>query len=146
MCGRIEKGPEDTAIENIYTLSRERRNQVKTSSLKSLGVAYTQHCGDELELFVREKGNVIQQCEYRGDGCMIMHASAHILCEILRSISVDECCDLSQKVLYSFRKNLPVPLSELEIFSVIQHSHIRRSCAELPWQLLLNALIKKKDE
>jgi len=84
-------------------------------------------CGDDITIYVRlsEEGNV-SEVQFQGKGCAISQASASLLTEALKGLSVRELEAIGEETVLSL---LGVPLSPA-----------RKKCAFLPLDTLKTAL------
>lgn len=96
-------------------------------------------CGDELSVEVTLDGGKIKDVRFRVRGCAISTASASMLSEQLRGLTLDEVAELErcfQQSLSNMEAVLPERLEPLEpLLSVRDYPH-RQSCARLPWDAL----------
>jgi nitrogen fixation NifU-like protein len=96
-------------------------------------------CGDELSVDVTLNGERIQEVRFRVRGCAIATASASILSEQLKGLTLAEVERLEksfQAAITGEEAKLPEALEALEpILSVRDYPH-RQSCAHLPWDAL----------
>lgn len=106
-------------------------------------------CGDSIHitLNVNQQTEIIEKITFVGNGCAISKASASIMTEVLKGISVKE----ANVVFESFRdltlgqknnlKNQPL-FKKLLVFSGIFQYPSRVKCAVLAWHTFKNALEK----
>jgi len=96
-------------------------------------------CGDELSVDVTLKGERIQEVRFRVRGCAIATASASMLSEQIKGLTLSEVQEMErgfQEALSEKNNALPEKLEPLEpLLSVRDYPH-RQSCARLPWDAL----------
>jgi nitrogen fixation NifU-like protein len=96
-------------------------------------------CGDELSVDVSINGERIQEVRFRVRGCAIATASASILSEQVKGLTLADVARLEnsfQEAMTGEGASLPEELEPLEpILSVRDYPH-RQSCARLPWDAL----------
>jgi nitrogen fixation protein NifU and related proteins len=96
-------------------------------------------CGDELSVDVALTGNRIQEVRFRVRGCAIATASASMLSEQIKGLTLSEVKQMErgfQEALSEKNNALPEELEPLEpLLSVRDYPH-RQSCARLPWDAL----------
>src|SRR5579859_499051 len=85
-------------------------------------------CGDMIEMFVRVAGGRVADVKFEGRGCAISQASASLLTDKIKGMSVDELRALSQQDVFDL---LAVPLGAGRI-----------RCALLPLKALHHGLEK----
>lgn len=103
-------------------------------------------CGDEVELFLRVKEQVIEDVTFEGVGCSICLASASMLTQALRGKTVEEA-----KAFYGAFKSWitvrhpepsPVDLEDLEALGGVRNYPVRLKCALLAWETFSTAMSK----
>jgi nitrogen fixation NifU-like protein len=104
-------------------------------------------CGDELSVDVALDGGKIQDVRFRVRGCAIATASASMLSEQVKGLTLADLARLEhgfQEAITSEGAALPEELEPLEpLLSVRDYPH-RQSCARLPWDAL--RALKKSTE
>jgi nitrogen fixation protein NifU and related proteins len=98
-------------------------------------------CGDQLKLFLRTEGGVIQELSFVGSGCCISKASASLLTEACQGKTAAEV-----KVLFDQVHNMIMTgqgadgVGKLTVFAGVHKYPARVKCAILAWHALLAAL------
>jgi nitrogen fixation NifU-like protein len=104
-------------------------------------------CGDELSVDVALDGGKIRDVRFRVRGCAIATASASMLSEQVKGLTLADLARLEQgfqEAITSEEAALPEELEPLEpLLSVRDYPH-RQSCARLPWDAL--RALKKSTE
>lgn len=123
------------------------RNQrsIRDATVRSKG--FNPKCGDEVEVFLSIRGNVITDASFQGQSCAICTASASILTGKLPGMTVEQTQHLVSRVGGRLGKgedlvechNDPMD-SELEALGAIRKYPGRIQCAWLPWDALTSAL------
>ncbi|MFW5684270.1 MAG: Fe-S cluster assembly sulfur transfer protein SufU [Spirochaetota bacterium] len=97
-------------------------------------------CGDDIELYLKSDGEQITDAAYEGIGCSICLASANMLCEAIKGMSVDEAEALIDKVKGMLTRNetpdLPEGAEDLEAIQGVSNYPVRIKCALLSWNTL----------
>ncbi|HEY8487384.1 MAG TPA: SUF system NifU family Fe-S cluster assembly protein [Limnochordales bacterium] len=96
-------------------------------------------CGDEIELALKVQGDRIEQARFSGRGCSISQASASMLTEAVRGLTVEQARELLSRVARMVRGELPAEqaqLGELEALSGVSRFPVRVKCALLAWEAL----------
>lgn len=83
-------------------------------------------CGDQITAFIKIENNAITDISFTGSGCAISQASASMLTEKIKGVSVEEAKKIDQKEIFSL---LGIPIS-----------HTRTKCALLSLKTLHHAL------
>ncbi len=108
-------------------------------------------CGDKVEVFIKMKGDVIDEVTFVGAGCSISTASASLMTEVLKGKTVQEARALFDKFhdLVTGKAKDPEfhkKLGKLLVFSGVCEYPVRVKCATLPWHALKAALEAKGDQ
>lgn len=103
-------------------------------------------CGDEIELFLRVRDGVIEECTFEGVGCSICLASASMLTQALRGKTVAQAKGLYQAfkdwITVRDPQPSPVDLEDLEALGGVRHYPVRLKCALLAWETFSAAMRK----
>ena len=98
-------------------------------------------CGDELELFLFIDGDRVREAKFIGEGCAISQASASMMTQALKGLSVDEARSLAEDFKAMIHGGEPSErLGDLKLLQGISKLHARVKCATLPWVTLTEAL------
>ena len=98
-------------------------------------------CGDEITVMLRVADGVIEDATFSGRGCSIATASASMMTDVLRGLSVAESLALGEAVdrmLNGAVVELPEALTPLRGVAPFAGRH---GCARMPWQALRDALV-----
>jgi nitrogen fixation protein NifU and related proteins len=110
-------------------------------------------CGDELTLWVKLNGDVIDDVSFLGKGCAISKASASIMTTIVKGRTLDE----AEKLFEQFHQMVTAPgpgtgyqippgsapddaSRKMAVFSGVARFPVRVKCASLAWHALHAAL------
>lgn len=98
-------------------------------------------CGDELELFLFVEDGTVREARFNGEGCAISQASASMMTQALRGLSVAEAQSLAEDFKGMIQGQPPSErLGDLKLLQGISKLHARVKCATLPWVTLTEAL------
>ncbi len=99
-------------------------------------------CGDNIQLFLKMDGDVIQDISFQGSGCAISKASSSILTDVLKGRSKDEVKELFEKVreMVTSGKTPEGDLGKLAVFTGVHKYPARVKCAILPWHAAMSAI------
>lgn len=98
-------------------------------------------CGDQVELFLRLEGEVIQELSFVGSGCCISRASASLLTEAVKGRTREELRALFNQVhaLVTTGK-AEGEVGKLAVFAGVHKFPARVKCAILPWHAAMAAI------
>ncbi len=105
-------------------------------------------CGDDVEIYVSIDEDVIKEIYYKGTGCSICCASASILTEEIKGLTMKEAED---KII-NFEKMLTAQeydeniFEDAIVFSGIKDFPARFKCASISWITLQSILKGVRDE
>jgi len=102
-------------------------------------------CGDDLIIQVRVDGDCIVDAAFQGDACAVATASASLLTEAVRDLSVETALHLVGTICAlvdnpELVSQLDDADSELRVLASLHDYPARRACARLPWLALDTAL------
>ncbi len=141
---------DDLYQDLILDHSRHPRNFHAMSDATATADGHNRLCGDRLKLYVKVRGDVIEDVAFEGDGCSISKASASMMTEALRGKTLAQAEALHGKfhdVLTGPPDQTPdVPeLGKLAAFSGVRRFPVRVKCATLAWHTLAAALKNKAE-
>ncbi len=99
-------------------------------------------CGDRIHMFVTMDGETIADVSFQGQGCAISTASASLLTQMVKGMTVAQ----TKELFGHFRELVTKPvephesLEKLAVFSGVREFPMRVKCATLSWHTLLAAL------
>jgi nitrogen fixation NifU-like protein len=107
-------------------------------------------CGDRLTVYVKMKGDRIDEVSFEGAGCAISVASASMMTAALRGSTLDEARDKFRAFhdLLTCRLDADADesaLGKLVVFSGVGRFPVRVKCATLAWHTLRAALEHRQD-
>ena len=102
-------------------------------------------CGDELTLWLKMNGDVIEDISFVGSGCAISKASASIMTTIVKGRTRDEANGLFEQFhdLVTGRpsaRDRGADAKKMDVFTGVARFPIRVKCASLAWHALHAAL------
>jgi len=106
---------------------------------------YNPLCGDRITVFVKMKGDRIEDLAFQGSGCAISTASASMMTERLKGKSRAEARALFDDFHRLVTSDTDRPaenesLGKLAVFSGVREFPLRIKCATLAWHALRSAL------
>lgn len=98
-------------------------------------------CGDELTLYLRLDGAIIERAGFVGEGCAISRASASLMTDALVGLDLHEAASLASSFKHMIRTGEVGPdLGESAALQGVSRLHARVKCATLAWVTLEQAL------
>jgi nitrogen fixation protein NifU and related proteins len=101
-------------------------------------------CGDQVTVWVRLRGDVIEDVSFQGSGCAISRASASLMTSAVKGRTRGEAASLFDRfhrlVTGSLSPAESETLGKLAVFSGVSEFPIRVKCASLSWHTLKSAL------
>lgn len=130
--------------EVILDHNKQPRNFYKMEGATHHAEGFNPLCGDQISLFLKKKGDVIEDVSFQGSGCAISKASSSMMTSILKGKKVGEAEKLfeafHQMVTGNVGASLPEGLGKLAVFSGVCEFPARVKCASLAWHTLKAAL------
>ncbi|MCB1180309.1 MAG: SUF system NifU family Fe-S cluster assembly protein [Leptospiraceae bacterium] len=106
-------------------------------------------CGDELELYIKMNGDIIEDISFSGKGCSISQASGSMMTEIVKGHSKDYALTLMKKfktaILEDDEQEFTEEEGDLEALLGVKKYPVRVKCAVLAWNTLEQSF-KNKEE
>ena len=100
-------------------------------------------CGDRVTVYVKVDGDVIRDASFRGSACAIVMASASLMTERVKGLTVADATVLRE----SLERMIATPvgaqvadLGGLTVLAGVRMFPSRIKCATLPWAALRDAL------
>ena len=98
-------------------------------------------CGDQLTVWLRMKGDVVEDASFQGSGCAISKASASLMTQAVKGKTRAEAAAIFESFhgLVTGRGGGD-ELGSLKAFSGVSRFPLRVKCATLAWHALKSAL------
>lgn len=105
-------------------------------------------CIDNIDLYIKMKGDKIEDISFDGEACVISISSTSILSEMLQGKTIDEAIEIIRNYQNmieekDYDKDL---LDEAMVYEDIAKQPSRKKCATLTWNGLYGELLKLKKE
>ena len=105
-------------------------------------------CGDQLEIFLKVDGDILNEITFQGSGCAVSQASASLMTEHLKGLTISESLRVFDKVHMMLTGLHPDEINpedekamgKLNALSGIAEFPMRVKCASLAWHTLKSAL------
>jgi nitrogen fixation NifU-like protein len=133
----------DLYQEVILDHNKRPRNFRELDAPSHHAEGYNPLCGDRLDLFLKIDGDVISDVGFQGSGCAISKASASLMTDTIKGMTVSDARALGDR----FRRMVTTPpdrpvedLGKLSVLSGVREFPVRVKCASLAWHTLKAAL------
>jgi len=136
--------------ELILDHCKKPRNFREMDEASGRADGYNPLCGDKLTVFVEVEEGVVKDVSFQGSGCAISKASASMMTERVRGMTVPEA-----EALFGTFQDLVTgraepgggcsDLGKLAVFSGVSEFPVRVKCATLAWHTLRAALERKAE-
>lgn len=133
-------------LRSIYTEllmehSRNSANKKELPGATDSKPGSNPSCGDEITLYIKRNGDVIEDASFTGAGCAISQASTSMMIDLMKGKTVQEAKDLIHSFLRMIQRE---DLTEEEIDALgdayalenISNMPQRVKCAVLAWRTL----------
>lgn len=99
-------------------------------------------CGDQFTVFLKMKGDVIDDIAFQGQGCAISKASGSVMTSLMKGKSEKEAKELFEEFhrLLTSGEFDPAEMSDMSAFAGVHQFPARIKCATLAWHAALAAL------
>ncbi len=136
---------DDLYQEIVMDHYRSPRNAAKLDHIPQSMAHENPTCGDSLKLeVVVGKDARLEQVRFDGKGCAISTASASLMTETVKGLSVSEARELAGTFIRALRGEAPIDaldgMGDLVAFKGIASFPVRVKCATLAWHALLVSL------
>ena len=129
--------------EVIFDHYRKPRNYHALACANHKAKGHNPLCGDQVTVYLKVAGDVIEDLSFEGTGCAISTASASLMTEALKGKKIAEVehlfLDFHAMVTESEDEDHP-DLGKLEALAGVREFPARIKCATLAWHTLQAAL------
>lgn len=125
---------------------KQPRHRGRTAIVHRSHQGHTPYCGDTIDLTIQlnSTGEIIEDIQFEGEGCVISLASADLMAEGVRGKSIDEALQMVQdfRQMMQGQGNFPTHSKALARLNSLQTvtNPLRIKCANLGWYTLKAAL------
>lgn len=135
----------DLYQEVVIDHSKKPRNFRKPEGANRTAEGINPLCGDQITLYLKLAGEVIEDIGFQGAGCAISKASASLMTSALKNKTKAEAVALFQRVHSMVSEGPkskvdPQELGKLAVLSGVWEFPARVKCATLAWHTLRSAL------
>lgn len=127
----------------ILDHNRQPRNFGRIEGTDAQADGYNPLCGDRLTVFVRLKGEQVEDIRFEGKGCAISTASASLMTEAVKGkdrAAIQKLYDKVHELLTQQDAAADASLGKLAALSGVREFPARVKCASLCWHTLNAAL------
>lgn len=140
----MNDGLSDLYQEMVIDHSKHPRNYRVMGDATSTIEGQNPLCGDQLKLFLKVSGDLIEDLSFQGQGCAISKASASLLTATLKGKTKAEArklFELVHRLVTEGPAGIPEEgLGKLVVLSGVSEFPARVKCASLAWHALRAAL------
>jgi nitrogen fixation protein NifU and related proteins len=133
----------DLYQEVILDHNRRPRNFGPLPTANRRAEGHNPLCGDRVTVYLDLAGGRIQDVAFQGSGCAISTASASLMTEALKGLTLEEARGLFKGfhdlVTLGAAEGSP-ELGKLAVFTGVREYPMRVKCATLAWHALMAAL------
>lgn len=130
--------------EVILDHNKRPRNKGEVAQPTAEAEGHNPLCGDQVKVTLRTEGDRVQEIAFEGHGCAISTASASLMTEAVKGMTLEEADALFrefQQMVTSEAKDEDLPeLGSLNALAGVREHPVRIKCATLPWHTLRAAL------
>lgn len=130
--------------EVILDHNKQPRNFHKLSDANRHAEGYNPLCGDHLDIYLKMRGDTIEDISFTGSGCAISKASGSMMTSSLKGKNKAEAEAIFEKfhTMVTGESNSAAPegLGKLAVFSGVCEFPSRVKCASLAWHTMRSAL------
>lgn len=91
----------DIYRQTILDYFKHPRNKGKLEGADLVVTETNASCGDEIQLYLKMKGQVILRAQFEGGGCAISQAATSMLCEALEGMTIKQVSKLTLDDVYA---------------------------------------------
>ncbi|WP_394065691.1 Fe-S cluster assembly sulfur transfer protein SufU [Alcaligenes sp. WGS1538] len=139
-------GLRDLYQEVIFDHNRSPRNFEVIDTATHHANGHNPLCGDQLAVYAVVEDGIVQRVSFIGHGCAISKASASLMTEAVKGLTLAEFESLFQDMHAMLTEAHPDrDLGKLEVLSGVREFPARVKCATLAWHTLHNAIHQAKE-
>ena len=138
----------DLYQEVILDHYRKPRNFRRLTDADRQAEGFNPLCGDRLTLYVKLKDEVIADASFEGSGCAISTASASLMTESIKGLTLADADALAERLLRMITAPPTAQIEDLGALTAlagVRWFPIRVKCAQLPWQAMRAAATARED-
>ena len=137
-------GLSDLYQEILLEHNSKPRNFRKVEDANASAEGYNPLCGDQITLYLKVVGDVVEDVGFQGVGCAISRASASMMTQSIKGRNLDE----AKHIFEAFHDMITHPdgepdydaLGDLETLAGVNEYPTRIKCAILAWHTMRSAI------
>ena len=131
--------------------SKNSNNKKKIENPTCCEMGHNPNCGDEIEIQIKLKDNIIEDMAFTGHGCAISQASTSIMIDTLKGKTVEDAKDIIKTFIEMIKRETKneEDLKKLEdaiAFKNVSNMPARVKCALLAWHTIEDLLNKQNEK
>jgi len=132
-----------------HSLNSYNKKKIKNPTCSEMG--HNPNCGDEINLEIKLKDNIIEDMAFTGHGCAISQASTSIMIDTLKGKTIDQAKDIIKIFIEMIKRETKNEddLKKLEdaiAFKNVSNMPARVKCALLAWHTIDDMLDKEESK
>lgn len=133
--------------ELIFDHNRNPRNFYPMTDANRQAQGHNPLCGDQLTVYLKLNGDVVEDASFVGHGCAISTASASLMTEAVKGKPVVEVEALFNDLHAMLTHEAPAgrDFGKLAVLSGVREFPARVKCATLAWHTLHNAIVQSTE-
>jgi nitrogen fixation NifU-like protein len=139
----------DLYQEMILDHGKRPRNFGKLDGANREAEGVNPLCGDQCRIYLDLEDGRLEAIRFEGQGCAISTASASLMTEAVKGLTLEDAQELFEKLHDLVTKDEAAPdsrLGKLAVFAGVRNFPLRVKCATLAWHTLLAAIKGKKEQ
>lgn len=137
----------DIYTELIMEHNQSKHNKGRLEDADQFARGHNPNCGDDLTVFIKVEADRLFDIRYEGVGCAISEASASIMIDLIKGLTLDE----ARSKILTFLRMIKDEVDEEQALEVLEDASIlaniknmpaRVKCAVLAWHALDEAMKK----
>ena len=135
----------------IMEHSMNSYNKKKLENPTCCEMGHNPNCGDEIEIQIKLKDNIIEDMAFTGHGCAISQASTSIMIDTLKGKKIEEAKEIIKTFIEMIKREITneEDLKKLEdaiAFKNVSNMPARVKCALLAWHTIEDLLNKQEEK
>lgn len=131
-----------------HSMNSYNKKNLENPTLCEMG--HNPNCGDEIEIQIKLKDNIIEDMAFTGHGCAISQASTSIMIDTLKGKTIEEAKDIIKTFIEMIKRETKNEddLKKLEdaiAFKNISNMPARVKCALLAWHTIEEMFNKQQN-
>ena len=141
----------DVYNDLIMEHSMNSYNKKKLENPTCCEMGNNPNCGDEIEIQIKLKDNIIEDMAFTGHGCAISQASTSIMIDTLKGKTIEDAKDIIKTFIEMIKRETKneEDLKKLEdaiAFKNVSNMPARVKCALLAWHTIEDLLNKQEEK